>query len=68
MSFGYLVIQFNQMTKPSSKPPKRKLTSLELSDSARGALRRIKSKHGLPFTVSIQKGVAMLEKHMEATA
>ncbi len=44
-----------------TKKPQRKQTSLELSAPVRGALRRLKSKHGYTKRFAIERGVLMLE-------
>lgn len=44
--------------------PQRKLTSLELSAPARGALRRLKSRHGMSFTRAVERGVMLLESQL----
>ena len=49
------------MTNTSPPKPPRKLTSLELSAPARGALRRLKTRHGMSFTHSVERGVLALE-------
>ena len=41
---------------------------MELPPVTRGTLRRIKRTHGLPFTTSVQRGVALLEKSLEPAA
>lgn len=48
------------MNEPTQKP-QRRLTSLELSAPARGALRRLKNRHGMSFTHAIQRGLSLLE-------
>ena len=50
------------MTNTSPPKPQRKLTSLELSAPARGALRRFKHLHGISFTYAVERGLALLEK------
>lgn len=55
------------MNNPTTKPT-RKLTSLELSAPARGALRRIKTKHGMNFTAAVERGVILLETKLEGSA
>lgn len=42
--------------------PQRKLTSLELSAPARGALRRLKRQHGMSFTHAVERGLKLIEK------
>ena len=49
------------MNEPLPKP-QRKLTSLELSAPARGALRRLKTRHGMSFTHAVQRGLLLLEE------
>ena len=49
------------MTNTSPPKPQRKLTSLELSGPPRGALRRLKTRHGMSFTHSVERGVRELE-------
>ena len=46
---------------PTTLKPQRKLTSLELSAPARGALRRLKARHGMSFTHAVQRGLSLLE-------
>lgn len=43
---------------------KRKLTALQLPAPTKSALKRIKRVHGISQTMSIVKGVALLEKHL----
>jgi hypothetical protein len=52
------------MSEATLKKSRRKQTSLELSAPARGALRRIKSRHGVNFTAAIERGVVMLENRL----
>ena len=56
------------MTPTTDKKPTRKLTSLELSAPARGALRRIKKNHGMNFTAAVERGVTLLESNLEGRA
>jgi hypothetical protein len=49
------------MSELSLKKPRR-LTSLELSAPARGALRRIKKSTGMSFTFAVERGLQLLER------
>ena len=49
------------MNEPSLPKPQRKLTSLELSAPARGALRRLKRTLGMSFTYAVERGLVLLE-------
>lgn len=51
------------MNEPTTKP-RRKLTSLELSAPARGALRRIKRAAKISYTGAIERGLVLLEKSL----
>lgn len=52
-------------TSPRYSPrPQRKLTSLELSAPARGALRRLKARQGMSFTHAVERGVLLLESQL----
>ena len=51
------------MNEPTQKP-QRRLTSLELSAPARGALRRLKAALGMTFTHAVERGVLLLEADM----
>lgn len=51
------------MNEPTQKP-QRRLTSLELSAPARGALRRLKAALGMSFTHAVERGVMLLEADM----
>ena len=50
------------MHEPSLPKPQRKLTSLELSAPARGALRRLKRDLGMSFTHAVERGLVLLEQ------
>ena len=49
-----------------TKKPQRAQTSLVLSAPVRGALRRLKLKHGYTKKFAIERGVLMLENHLAA--
>ncbi len=53
------------MSDTTTKKPQRKLTSLELSAPARGALRRIKSRHGVNHTHAIVAGIFLYEEQLQ---
>lgn len=52
------------MNEPTLPKPQRKLTSLELSAPARGALRRLKHNRGMSFTHAVETAVSLLEKSL----
>jgi hypothetical protein len=51
------------MTSRKSKP--RLKTDLDLMPGTRAALRRIKKTHGINYTRAIERGVALLETHLQ---
>ena len=58
-----MVINIISMNEPTLPKPRRKLTALELSAPARGALRRLKSRFGMSFTHAVERGLALLDTH-----
>lgn len=50
------------MNEPLPTKPQRKLTSLELSAPARGALRRLKRERGMSFTYAVETALSLLER------
>lgn len=51
-----------QMHNPPTLKPSRKLTALELSAPARGALRRLKRARGMTFTHAVETALSLLER------
>lgn len=54
------------MSNTLTKKPQRKQTNLELSAPARGALRRLKTRHGVTKTFAVERGLVMLEQYLNA--
>jgi hypothetical protein len=54
------------MALATTKKPQRTQTSLVLSVPARGALRRIKTKHGITMKSAIHRGIELLETHLNS--
>ena len=52
------------MSETTLQKTPRRLTSLELSAPARGALRRIKRSTGMTFTYAVERGLTLLEKSL----
>lgn len=50
------------MHNASPTKPRRKLTNLELSAPARGALRRLKRERGMSFTYAVETALSLLER------
>lgn len=50
------------MNEPTPVKTQRRLTALELSAPARGALRRLKRDLGMSFTHAVERGLVLLEK------
>lgn len=50
------------MHNASPTKPRRKLTNLELSAPARGALRRLKRERGMSFTYAVETAISLLER------
>lgn len=56
------------MSDSPTKKPQRAQTSLVLSASVRGALRRLKLKHGYTKRFAIERGVVLLEQSLAGGA
>ena len=56
------------MSNSTTEKPRRKLTTMELSDPVRGALRRIKKLHGITQTAAVERGVTLLETNLKGAA
>lgn len=53
------------MANATQQKTPRRLTSLELSAPARGALRRLKRAHGMSYTHTVERGISLVEKCLE---